>query len=275
MLELVNNENFFLIVIGLVWLVGAVIQDFKRREVDNIWNFSLIAFALAYRACASVFNGDYSFFLNGVFGLFIFVILGNLFYYGRLFAGGDAKLLISLGTILPFSYSWMMNAKLFGIFVILFLAGGSIYAIFYSLVLALLNRKRFTAEFLRFFKVYRKMVWISIVFFSLWLVLAYFVDLKIILIGFSVLLFPILFVFAKAIEEGCLVIAVEPKKVTLGDWLYRDTIIDGKRLKTNWEGISSRQLAWIRRCNRRILIKYGIPFTPSFLIAFVVLILLF
>jgi len=43
-------ENWFLIIIGLIWIVVAVMQDFKRREVDNIWNFSLIGIALAYRA---------------------------------------------------------------------------------------------------------------------------------------------------------------------------------------------------------------------------------
>ena len=48
-LSMLVNENLFLIILGLVWIIGAVLQDLKRREVDNLWNFSLIFFALAYR----------------------------------------------------------------------------------------------------------------------------------------------------------------------------------------------------------------------------------
>ncbi|MEK6859885.1 MAG: prepilin peptidase, partial [Nanoarchaeota archaeon] len=105
---IITNENIFLIVLGIIWIIGAVLQDLKRREVDNLWNFSLIAFALCYRVGVSVFLGDYWFTLNGVIGFVIFLILGNIFYYSKMFAGGDAKLMIALGAILPLSYSWLV-----------------------------------------------------------------------------------------------------------------------------------------------------------------------
>ena len=71
---IVSNENLFLILLAVVWIIGAILQDLKRREVDNIWNFSLIAFALVYRFSVSVFNGNYMFFLNGLIGLLIFLV---------------------------------------------------------------------------------------------------------------------------------------------------------------------------------------------------------
>ena len=129
------GENLFLIILGLVWIVGAVLQDLKRREVDNLWNFSLIFFALAYRGFVSVSSGNYWFILNGLIGLGIFFLLANLFYYGRLFAGGDAKLLMALGTILPLSYDWMVNLKIFGAFVLLFFILGAVYALIWSFFL--------------------------------------------------------------------------------------------------------------------------------------------
>ena len=52
---IINSENLFLILLALVWIIGAVLQDLRRREVDNVWNFSLIGFALAYRFAGSVF----------------------------------------------------------------------------------------------------------------------------------------------------------------------------------------------------------------------------
>ncbi len=69
---LIDGMNLFLIVLGLVWIVGAIMQDLRRREVDNIWNFSLIGIALAYRLAVSVDVGSYWFFVNGVIGFLVF-----------------------------------------------------------------------------------------------------------------------------------------------------------------------------------------------------------
>ena len=266
---LINNENLFLIVLGLVWIIGAVIQDMKRREVDNLWNFSLIGFALAYRFIVSIYIGDYWFFLNGLIGFGIFLGLGNLFYYSRLFAGGDAKLLMALGPVLTLSYNWIVNFKIFGAFVILFLIAGSIYSIFYSIVLIFMNFKRFKEEYFKQWKLYKKIFLIGLFFALIWVVLGLIISLHFILIGLFILLFPILFIFAKAIEEGCLVRKVDSSKVTLGDWLYNDVVINGKKIKANWEGVSEKQLEMIKKSKKKIMVRYGIPFTPSFLFGFI------
>ena len=134
MVELINNENLFLILLAIVWIIGAIIQDMRRREVDNIWNFSLIGIALAYRLAISIGVSNYWYFFNGVIGLVVFLLVGNAFYYSRLFAGGDAKLLIALGTILPLSYNWIINFKIFGLFIMMFLIGGSIYVFSWSFI---------------------------------------------------------------------------------------------------------------------------------------------
>ena len=97
--EIFSPVNLFLIVIAVIWIVFAVIQDFRKREVANWWNFSLIAFVFAYRAFLSLNSGDYRYFLWGLIGFVAGFILANAFYYARMFAGGDAKLLMALGTI--------------------------------------------------------------------------------------------------------------------------------------------------------------------------------
>jgi len=269
---LVNDENLFLIALGFIWIIGAVMQDMKRREVDNIWNFSLIAFALGYRAAVSIGGFDYWFILNGLIGFGIFIVIGNLFYYSRLFAGGDAKLLMALGTILPLSYSWIINFKIFGYFIILFLMGGSVYALIYSLFLVIVNRKKFKQEFSRLFKVHKNIFWLAVIFFAIWFVMSFIVDFRFLFIGIIMLIFPFLFVFAKAVEEACLVRLVNPKDVTVGDWLYKDIKIKNKKIKASWDGVSPKELKLIQKQKKKIMIKYGIPFTPSFFIAFIGLI---
>ncbi|MBU2053223.1 MAG: prepilin peptidase [Nanoarchaeota archaeon] len=99
----------FLIVLGFVWIIFASVQDLKNKEVANWLNFSLIIFALGFRFFYSLFyRGGFSFFYQGLIGLGIFFVLGNLLYYGRMFAGGDAKLMIAMGAVLPFSESFLI-----------------------------------------------------------------------------------------------------------------------------------------------------------------------
>ena len=69
----------------------------------------------------SYIQAGFGFFCQGIIGLTIFFVLGNLFYYGKVFAGGDAKLMIALGPVLSFSTSFMTNVKVFVIFFFLFL----------------------------------------------------------------------------------------------------------------------------------------------------------
>jgi len=274
---IINYENLFLIVLAIIWIIGAVLQDLRRREVDNIWNFSLIGIALAYRAGVSVFTSDYWFLLNGIFGFILFLFIGNLFYYSRVFAGGDAKLLIALGAVLPFSYDWIVNLKIFAWFVLLFLLMGSFYVLIWSIVLVFRNFKKFFREFKIYSKKYGNFFIFGFILFLLWIIVVYFINNQILflLFGFVFLLFPLLFVFAKAVEESCMIRNLSPSEVTEGDWLYKDIFILGKRIKASWDGVSASELKLIRKkYHGKILVKFGVPFTPGFLFGFLVLLYL-
>jgi len=269
------QENLFLIIIGIVWIIGAVLQDLHRREVDNVWNFSLVGIVLAYRLAFSIYSSQYMYFFNGIIGFIIFLILGNLFYYSRVFAGGDAKLLIVLGSLIPLSFNWMENLMIFGSFIGLFLVGGSIYVFIFSLFLVLFHLKNFSKEFYKQIKSSKNLIISGVIFFILWIIISYYFSLQLISFGAVFLLFPLLFIFAKAVEESCLVKALSPREITEGDWLYEDVFINGNKITANWEGVSKRELQLIReKYRRKIWIKQGIPFTPGFLIGFLGVIIL-
>jgi Flp pilus assembly protein protease CpaA len=276
---IISPENYFLIAIGIIWIFFAVLQDLKRREVDNLWNFSLIAFALAYRLAFSGYSGNYWFFINGILGLAIFLFLGNLFYYSRLFAGGDAKLVIALGTILPLSYNWITNFKIFGLFILLFLILGSIYSLIWAVVLVLENFRDFRKQIILQWKKHTILFWIVIIVAVVSSLLIYYASGSTslsILFGIVLILFPILFVFAKAVEESGLKKWISPQKLTEGEWLYHDINVAGRKIKASWDGISADELSLIKRKYKKdVLIKEGIPFTPSFLLAFICLLILF
>ena len=138
----------FLIILAGIWLVFAAIYDLKKRMVPNWLSFSLIIFALGFRFFYSLFNENFIFFYQGLIGLGIFFIIGNALYYGRVFAGGDAKLMIALGAVLPFSENFFKNIESFSFFILLFLFVGGFYGLIWSIFLTINNFKIFKKEFI-------------------------------------------------------------------------------------------------------------------------------
>ncbi len=262
----------FLIALGAVWIVFATIQDFRKREVANWLNFSLIAFALSARFFYSLFlENGFNFFYQGLFGLIIFIILGNVLYYSHVFAGGDAKLMIALGTVLPFSDSLLINIKIFVLFIGLFFIVGSVYGIAYSLVLMTCNFANFRKEFSKQLKLNKKIIRTFLIAGGLILVLGM-VEKLLIYLGLLALIFPFLYVYAKSIEEGIMISKVKVSEITEGDWLYTDLRVGKKVIRAKWDGLSNEEIALIKRKFKKISIKKGIPFIPVFLISFCLLI---
>jgi Flp pilus assembly protein protease CpaA len=136
----------FLFGLALIWIVFAVVQDLRKREVANWLNFSLVAFGLAYRFVYSSYFSEWMFFVYGMMGFVLFYLIANIFYYSRIFAGGDAKLLMGIGVILPFeSFSSLFVVG--GGFIVLLFAAGAVYSLVYSLFLVGKHRSKFLAEF--------------------------------------------------------------------------------------------------------------------------------
>jgi len=206
-------EVIFLILLAVIWMGFASIQDLKHREVADWLNFSLIIFALGFRFFYSLFLENFSFFYQGLIGLGIFFVVGNLFYYSRLFAGGDAKLIIALGTILGFSNNFFQNLKIYGLFILIFLFTGGVYGIIWSFALSLRNYCNFKKEFKRLFSKY--LVLINLVsFFGLIILILGFFSWFFFALGVFVFFLPYLYIYAKAVDESCMIKAVYSKQLT-------------------------------------------------------------
>ena len=267
--------EIFLVIIALIWLLAATIQDFKKREIPNWLSFSLVIIGLSYWAFYSAIFFDLRPFLYGFFGFAIFFGLAELFYYSRVFAGGDAKLMMALGPILVSSSSFWGNIIFFGVFILLLLFVGGFYGLIYSLVLVFFDLKRFVKEFPRQFEKNIKISAFSLFLFTLSLIIAFYFKERLFYV-FPVVffLFPFLYVFAKTIEESFFIVSIDPKKVTAGDWLYKKVKVGKRIIKPDWEGLNEEEVLLLRRYKGKIKIKQGIPFALSFLIGFVVLVLI-
>jgi len=265
-------EIIFLIVLALVWIIFASVQDLKKREVANWLNFSLIIFALGFRFFYSLFSrGDFAFFYQGLIGLGIFFIIGNLFYYGRMFAGGDAKLMIALGAVLPFSESFFVNLNIFFLFIFIFFFVGAFYGLGISLFLGLRNFKKLKEEFFRQFNKNKKLIYFPMIF-GIILMLFGFIESLLLFLGILLFVIPYFYLCAKSIDEVCMIKKVKTKNLTEGDWLYRNVRVKGKIIKKSWNGLSKNDVKLLKKHKKKVVIRQGIPFVPVFLISFLILV---
>jgi len=269
------QEIIFLIILAIIWMIIAIIQDFKKNEVDNWVNFSLIIFALGFRFFYCLFNSDtFMFFYQGLIGLGIFFILANLFYYTHLFAGGDAKLLIALGAILPFSESFYTNLNIFILFILIWLFVGAIYSLISSLYLFSKNTKKFNKEFENLFNKHKKTIILASLISLILIFSGILFNILLIILGILILIFPFLLVYGKSLEKVGMIKKISVSKLTEGDWLVADLKIGNKTIKATWDGLTKKDINLIKKKYKHIEIKQGIPFTPVFLISFLILIYL-
>ena len=66
---------------------------------------------------------------------------------------------------------------------------------------------------------------------------------------------------------------VSPRDLTEGDWLFKDIRIGKKTIKADFNGLSKKDISTLRKYRKGVYVKYGIPFVPVFLIAFILTIL--
>jgi Flp pilus assembly protein protease CpaA len=262
-------EIIFLLILGFIWIVTATIQDIRKKEVDNWINFSLIIFALGFRFFYSLFsNNGFGFFYQGLIGLGIFFLLGNIFYYSRVFAGGDAKLMIALGTILPVSSSFYTNIRYFILFLLIFLFVGTVYGLIWSLTLVFRNAKAFTRRFKTLFRKNKNIVFI-LMFLGLFFMILGFYQIFLFILGLLLFIAPYFFVYAKAIDDVAMVRKINTKGLREGDWLFSRIKIGRRYIEPNWEGLSKKEVSDIKKRYRFVKIRQGVVFVPVFLISFI------
>jgi len=267
-------EVIFLWALALVYLIFAVVQDLKTREIANWISFSLIVFALGFRFFYSLFEkGEFSFFYQGLIGLGIFFVLGNLFYYGKIFAGGDAKLMIALGTILPLYPNVILNIQTFFNFLLIFLFAGFIYILIASTILGIKNFSAFKKEFSKQIKKNKKFIFIILSLNAIFFILGLF-NILFLFFGLIFSFTYFLYLYSKTIDEVCMVRQILAKHLREGDWLYSDLKIGKNIIKASWDGLNEKDIKEIRKKFKSVKIRQGIPFSPNFLISFIIFILL-
>lgn len=266
------SEYYFPILLALVWSFFASITDFKTREVPNWISYTLIVFAVTYRIFYSLYTSNYLFTLYGLIGIFIFVFLGFAFYYAGAFGGGDAKLIMGMGGILPFTSFYSIFYISFA-FLITFFSIGVIYTLGYSFFLINSNKK-FKSHFYSRVKNSSKYI---LGFFILGLLLfLYFLPSYLLGAAFFALgIMPFIYIYVKCVDEFCMVKTVDPSKLREGDWICDDIDMSGKIIRKTVHGLSVKDIYLLKKRGKKVKIRDGIPFTVVFFISLMVFFFLF
>lgn len=266
------EEYYFLFVIGLVWTLFASIQDLKTREVSNWLNFSLIGIGLSYRAFFSIVNKDFNFFFLGIAGFFVFFVFAYILYYARAFAGGDAKLLMGYGALMPFAnFGEILPLSLLFLLLLFFI--GSIYSLVYSGIIVSKNKKFFNKDFAKGIRKNKILLTVCGVLFLGFLIYGFISQVTLFI---SVLfLLPFIWVYAKSLDK-CMIKLIPSSKLTEGDWILGNIkVARGKVVYKTVHGLSLKDIRLLRKYKRKILVKEGIPFVPVFMISLIIMVFVY
>ncbi len=268
------KEYYFLFFLALLWTGFAAVYDLKKREVPNWISFSLIAFGLANRAFYALLESDEKFFIFGLSGFGIFYLLAMGLYYGRVFAGGDAKLLMGFGVLMP-AFDIRSLLLYSSGFLILLLSVGAVWSLVFSLYLVLQNKKGFADAFRKKWSRARYIVFLGafagavLSIFSLYIPV--YSRLLSFILGILLIGVPLLYVYLRALEQGCMIKLVHARELCEGDWLEKNVHIGNKTICKSVHGLSADEIKIIRRANKKVWIKEGIPFVPAFFFTLIIM----
>ncbi|MBI2141745.1 prepilin peptidase [Candidatus Woesearchaeota archaeon] len=271
--------------VALAFLSAAAINDVKKREVPNWVNYGLVIAGLGLGLLHSIVAFDWHFLVFSIAGALAALALSALMFYTGQWGGGDSKLLIGLGSLLGLPFGtrppFLGVESQFVSFLFNLVAISVAYAIVIGTVLAIKSKKKFAAAVRKQLESYSLLRKLLLIVSAVGLVIIIAVNDVAIRFAFAALLVTLFFglylsIMAKAVEKACMLRLVSPLRLTEGDWIAKDVVVGGKRICGPKDlGIEKRQIRRLTELYRKgkiraVLIKEGIPFSPSFLLAYIV-----
>lgn len=279
--------------IAIFVLILASITDIKKREVPDWLNYGLIISALIINIIYSIFSNSFLPIISSILGLLFFLLISAGMFYTGQWGGGDTKLLIGLGALLGFEIQnttkiilSILQKQFIIDFFINLLFVGAIYGTLYSLALAIKNKTNFLKAFKKKYAERRILLIFFILLTGTTLLITIFFRFKFIILNiflltlFMLLILLLFTLFLKSVEETCMYKLISPEKLTEGDWIAKEIKIKNKVIASPSDlGVSEEQIKELiklykKRKIKKVLIKEGMPFVPSFLIAYLLTLLM-
>ncbi len=269
-------ELFALIIVGTILLIASF-TDLRTTEVPDWLTHGGIVIGVILHLVSAWWQSSWTPLIDGGIGLGVFVAFGCLMYYTGQWGGGDSKIMMAIGALLglQFSFEHITVAFFFNV-----LIAGAVYGLVWTIGLAIFRRKQFLPAYVALAKTkqfrygrmaaYGALALFAIVSFTTQDMILRFLLL---LIGVMVPFLLHVSLFIKAVEK-CMVRNAKPSELMEGDWIVKDVVVAGKRITGPKDlGVTLAQMKELKRLSKThkitLIVKDGIPFVPSFLIAFV------
>ncbi|MFH2020035.1 MAG: A24 family peptidase [archaeon] len=271
----------FFLTLSLIAIIIGSWTDIRTLEVPDWLNYTLIAVGIGGNLIYTIVEWDAIFIIRSLLGLAAALALGLLMFYTGQWGGGDSKMLFGLGAMI--GVNWPLRLDFFWMFLVNMLFAGAAYGLAWVIAMAIIYRKKLSKKISAMLKD-KKLTRIRLVSglaAVTALIIIFFIQIdnfaKLALTTMLVLLYFLnyMFVLIKAVEEVAMIKTVDPEKLTEGDWIAQEIKVDGKHIAGPKElGLEKKQLKEILALKAlgkitKVKVKYGIPFVPSFLIAFV------
>ena len=267
------------ILIGFIGLVIGSYTDIRTREVPDWINYGMILTGFAVNVIYAIVFSKWSYIIYSLLGFGLCLLISLMMFYTGQWGGGDSKMLMGLGALIGLKWS-IRNEFLMSFFVNIIIIGG-IYGFAWSIFLALKNFNRVVSRWKRFSLNKGSINVRNIIFISSFIIIIFTLIMRnyslfiyMALISTLAIITFYLWIFIRSIEEAVMIKAVPPNKLTEGDWIAENVYLKGKYLcGPNDLGISKKQIRELKKLYilgriKKVLVKNGIPFVPSFLIAY-------
>ncbi len=254
--------------VSVVSLFLASVSDLRTREVPDYLSYFLICLGLVNQIFLFFSLRFYYFFVNLLVAV-LALLFSLVMYKFKQWGGADAKLLVGIALLISYDES----VPLFIFYFINFLWVGAFYGLLSTLILVLLNFRRFmkffTADYFKrkFFYWFCFGVVVSSPF-SLFISRSALLSFMIFLMGFIFLLSMIL-----KNANKLMIKSVSVDKLTEGDWVSQVVTVDGVVIFNPKKDVSvnKSQLEIIKKSDiSRVRIIEGMPFVPALALAFII-----
>jgi Flp pilus assembly protein protease CpaA len=242
----------------------AGLQDLKRREVDNWLNLFLFFSGFLFVLFEVFLYNELSYLVNFGFLALIMFLLAHGFYYLKLFAGGDCKLLFAVTPLLvSVDIANSLYNLLFFCASILFV--GAVYGACWIAGLFIVHFGKIKRGFYRAVRNY----YYYAILLAIMLLLGFFENF---LLKFALLFIFIfiLFLAGLCVEGSVMLREVDSSLLREGDWIEKNIRVKGRVIQSSFEGLSAEQVAFLKRNCKKVRIRDGIPFAPVFLFSWII-----
>ena len=222
--------EILLFIVAFIGSTAAGFYDLKTTEIPDEIPYVMIAIGIIGSIIASYLSWSYWPFVYSMVAGLGFLGFGFLMYYLGQWGGGDAKLLVGYGAVLPvfptifksvfspvvapwpFILTLWFNISIFGV----------IFGFLYAVKLAMKNRYKFAPEARKMLQKYKIILYV--IFIGLLFVFVGFFssqDFGYLLAGtwasFTLMFYII--ILLKSVENSCMYKFVKPTKLEEGDWV--------------------------------------------------------